>query len=159
MSAVIRLVTVVDIDDGPVPIDAPLVDGPPPEGAEPAVAPLRPRASRDDSRSISLSAVHLAVLQNGRRLTLLDDRGWTSSGPPDLWRQISLEDVEETARMVVGPDEPFGTYTATDMAAEHWSGIADTLRQHGVLIEGARLSQLPHDVELTGRLRRRLVDT
>ncbi len=158
MAPVIRLVTVVDIDDGPVPIDAPVVEGPPPDGCEPGLAPLGQGPCPDDPHSMSLSVRHLAVLQDGRRLTLLDDRGWSASGPPDIWRETSIEMVEETARMVVGPDEPFGTHSRADMEADHWTGLAGVLRRQGVLISAEQLSQLPHDVELTDRLRARLTD-
>lgn len=158
MAAVIRLVTVVDIDDGPVPIDAPVIDGPAPEGSEPGPVPLGLARSHDDPRSMSLSALHLAILQDGHRLILLDDRGWSESGPPDIWARTSIDDLEGTARMVVGPDEPFGSRSQEDMETDHWADLAGTLRQEGVLIDAEELSRLPHDVELTERLRTRLTD-
>ncbi len=157
MAAVMRLVTVVDID-GPVPIDAPMIDGPAPVGFEPGLVPLGPGPSPDDPRSMSLSALHLAVLQDGRRLILLDDRGWSAHGPPDIWRRTSTEEVEETARMVVGPDEPFGSHSQADMKTDHWTDLAGILRQQGVLIGAEELSRLPHDVKLTERLRLRLTE-
>jgi hypothetical protein len=69
---------------------------------------------------MSVSALHLAVLHDGRRVVLLDDRGWSASGPPDIWRRTSIEEVEETARTVVGPDEPFGGHSQAHMKAAHW---------------------------------------
>jgi hypothetical protein len=95
MTTVARLVTRVDVDDN---------------GA--------------DARCMSVSACHEAVLVDGRRVVLLDDRGWTDSlhrvsveevavrhslreDIPDIWAVTSVEDIEETARCVVGPDEPF----------------------------------------------------
>ncbi len=42
----------------------------------------------------------------GRRVTLLDDRGWASSGPSNIWSFTSPEDMVQTACGVVGPDEP-----------------------------------------------------
>ncbi len=116
-----RPVTVVDIDDGPVPIDAPMLDGPTAESSQPAVAPLGLGPSPDDPRSMSLSTLHLAVLDDGRRLTLLDDRGWAVHAPPDIWRRTTVEEIEETTRMVVGPDEPCGRHSQTEMEAEHWA--------------------------------------
>jgi len=156
MDVVIRLETVVDIDDGPDTIDAPLIDGPTPDGLEPGLAPLGPVASLNDDHSMSLSALYLAVLQDGRRLTLFDDRGWSVSGPPDIWHLTSIEEVEATARTVTGPDEPFDTHGQADMAADHWTHLADNLRQQNVLIGAEKLSRLPHDVALTDRLRSRL---
>src|SRR5947208_7806627 len=94
MAAVARLVTLVDVRDE--------VAG---------------------ARQMSVSARHEAVLADGGRVLLLDDRGWSSSAlrassvgevpdsdswrdQPDIWAVMSVEDIEETARVVVGPDEP-----------------------------------------------------
>ena len=158
MAAVIRLVTVVDIDDEPAPLHAPVIDGLARAGFEPGLAPTGP-APGPGLGSMSLSAMHLAVLQDGRRLTLLDDRGWCTSGPRDIWRRTSVQEIEATARMVVGPDEPFGSQSPADMTADHWADLAGALGQQGVLIGADELSRLPHDVELTERLRTRLHDT
>jgi hypothetical protein len=138
MADVIGLVTVVDIDDGPVALDAPMVDGAAPGCFEPGVAPRGPASSPDDPRTMSLSALHLAILQDGRRVVLLDDRGWSGSGPPDIWRHTSIEEVEETARTVVGPDEPFGGHSQAAMETDHWAALAGTLGQQGVLISAAK---------------------
>src|SRR6266545_6073053 len=98
MSAVTRLVTFVDLAEGV-----------------------------GDTRQTSFSARHEAVLLDGRRVLLLDDRGWTWSSlitvqagasdrdstreqQPDIWATTSVEDIEQTARMVVGPDEPTDGY-------------------------------------------------
>lgn len=162
MSAVIRLVTVVDLDDRIVPAeirDAPVIDDPERQGFEPTAIPLVHGEPVYDPREMSFSALHLAVLDDGRRLTLLDDRGWSVSGPPDLWQETTVEEIVEDARTVVGPDEAHGDHSQTDMAANHWGGLASTLRQHDVLVDPKQLSRLPHDVELTERVRDRLTDT
>ncbi len=161
MAAVTRLVTVVDIDDRTVAqvLDAPVVDGPAPGGFEPAVIPIGSGADIDDPREMSLSAVHLAVLDDGRRPTLLDDRGWGVHGPPDIWRRTSAEDIEEDARMVVGPDEPYGSHSQADMGTDRWAYLAGILRQQGVFIDAEELSRLPHEVELSERLRTRITST
>ena len=134
-TAVTRLVTIVDIDDR-------------------GVAP-----SPDDPREMSLSTVHLAVLDDGRRLTLLDDRGWGLHGPPDIWHRTSVEELEGEARMVVGPDEPFGSRSRADMEADHWAHLSGVLRQQDVRIDATELSRLRHDVELSERLRRRRISS
>ncbi|MGH3491275.1 MAG: hypothetical protein ACRDP8_25565 [Actinopolymorphaceae bacterium] len=158
MAVVTRLVTVVELDDragSAGGFDAPLVDGPAPEGVEPGLAPTSDGPYVDDPHQLSLSALHLAVLDDGRRLTLLDDRGWGVHGPPDALRQTSVEEIEADARMVVGPDEAYGGRSQADMAAGHWSSLAGILRQQGVLVDVEELSGLPHDVELGERLRTR----
>jgi hypothetical protein len=116
-----------------------------------------------DPRRISVSARHEAVLDDGSRLLLLDDRGWTEelrgAGAHeigDLWALTSERDVVETARAVVGPDEPFGGHTQDDMETDHWAALAETLRAQGVVADADELKQLPHEVELSDRLRARL---
>ena len=161
MAVVTRLVTVVDIDDRTVPaevLDAPVLDGPAPDDAEPAAVPMITGAAADvgDPREMSLSALHLAVLEDGRRLTLLDDRGWGVHGPPDIWRRTSVEEIEADARMVVGPDAPYGDHSAADMEAGHWSYLTGILRRQGVRVEADELRRLPHEVEISERLRTRI---
>jgi hypothetical protein len=109
-----------------------------------------------DDRRMSLSARHEAVLVDGRRVLLLDDRGWTESGPPDIWATTSVEEIVETARVVVGPDEPFGGRSQEDMEADHWAYLSGILYRQGVVAEAGELRRLPHDVVLGNRLRTRL---
>jgi hypothetical protein len=140
MSAVTRLVTFVDLADGV-----------------------------GDTRQMAFSARHEAVLSDGRRVLLLDDRGWTWSSlitvqpgasdrgstreqPPDIWGTTSVEDIEQTARMVVGPDEPTDGYSQEDAEQGHWAYLSDVLRQHGVVADALELRRLPHDVVLSDRL-------
>ena len=141
MAAVVRLLTFVDIadahDDGP------------------------------DAARMSVRARHEAVLADGRRVVLLDDRGWSGenfrvsadghrSRLPGVWAYETAEEMERTARVVVGPDEPFEGRTQADMEASHWDYLARILQQHGVDVQGAELRALPHDVELSDRVLVRL---
>jgi hypothetical protein len=140
VSAVTRLVTFVDLADG---------DG--------------------DTRQMTVSARHEAVLLDGRRVLLLDDRGWVSTSltafpagasdrdsrreqQPDIWAITSVEDIEQTARMVVGPDEPSDGSSQEDAELGHWAYLSDVLRQHGVVVDALDLRRLPHDVVLSDRL-------
>ena len=143
MAAVTRLVTLVDVRDD--------------------VA---------DPRQMSVSALHEAVLEDGRRVLLLDDRGWTSAALTaswgevpdgesrrdqlDTWALTSLEEIKETARVVVGPDEPAEGRSQADAEADHWAHLADVLRQQGVVVDALELKQLPHDVVLSERLLARI---
>ena len=43
-----------------------------------------------------------------------------------------------------------------DMEADHWSYLAGVLRQQGVIVDGAELQRLPHDVILGPRLLERI---
>jgi hypothetical protein len=121
-----------------------------------------------DARTMSVSARHEAELADGRRIVLLDGRGWTSSlrrterqevphhadreNVPDIWVVTSTDEIEETARVVVGPDEPFGGRSQADMEEGHWSFLADVLQRQGVVADARELRQLPHDVVLSERL-------
>jgi hypothetical protein len=120
-------------------------------------------AADGDARRLSVSARHEAVLDDGRRMLLLDDRGWSEtlrgSGAnevADIWAVTAEQDIAETARVVVGPDEPFDGRSQDDMDIDHWNTLAESLRAAGVLVDAGELKQLRHDVELSERLRARL---
>jgi hypothetical protein len=140
MADVTHLVTLVDVDD-----------------------------ENSDARQMSVSARHEAALADGRRVLLLDDRGWaeselTASGmgevsrrdQPDIWAMTSVEHIEETARVVVGPDEPPDGYSQEEVEAGHWDYLAGVLREQGVVAEALELKRLPHDVVLSERLLARI---
>lgn len=133
MARVVRLVTVADVNE-----DA-------------------------DTRRISVSVRHEAVLDDGRRLLLLDDRGWSetlggagANEVADIWALTSEQDIAETARVVVGPDEPFDRRSQDDMDTDHWNALAKDLRARGVVVDAGELKQLPHDVVLSEPLIARL---
>lgn len=116
------------------------------------------REDRSDARQMSIDARHEAVLEDGRRVLLLGDRGWTTSirGGDDIWAVTSVEEIEREARTVVGPDEPFDDRTQADMEAGHWAYLAEILRGQGVVVEAVELRDLPHEVLLGDQLRGRL---
>ena len=109
-----------------------------------------------DPRQMSVSARHEAVLMNGGRVLLLADRGWSASGPPNIWAVTSVEEIADTARMVVGPDEPFGGRSQKDMEADHWASLAAVLRRQGIDADAVELGRLPHDVVLSEQLLARI---
>lgn len=123
MASVTRLVTFVDIDDAAA-----------------------------SARRMSVSARHEAVLTNGRHVLLLNDRGWSASGPPDIWALTSVADIVATARVVVGPDEPGDGRSHEDMEAGHWAQLTEVLRQHGIAVDARQLQRRPHGVALSRRL-------
>ena len=128
-----------------------------------------------DARSRALTARHEAILADGRRVVLLDDRGWSETqrvtggrelseedrgrlevDSPDIWRSETVEEMKRTARFVVGPDEPFEGHSQAEMEAGHWDTLARSLRQHGIEVAAAELKALRHDVELSDRVLARL---
>ncbi len=109
-----------------------------------------------DPRQMSVSAHHEAVLTTGARVLLLADRGWTSSGSANIWAVTSVVDIADTARVVVGPDEPFGGRSHMDMEADHWASLAAVLRRQGIDVDAVELGRLPHDVVLGEHLLARI---
>jgi hypothetical protein len=116
-----------------------------------------------DARRISVSTRHEAVLDDGRRMLLLDDRGWSetlggagANEVADIWAFTSERDIAETARVVVGPDEPFDGRSQDDMDTDHWNALAKDLRAFGVVVDAGDLKELPHDVVLSEPLLARL---
>jgi hypothetical protein len=143
--------------------------------AVPAVARLVTLVDLQDdvpgANQMSVSALHEAVLEDGRRVLLFDDRGWTSAAltaywgevpedsrrdQPDVWAVTTVEDIEEIARVVVGPDEPPEGYSQEEAEAAHWAYLADVLREQGVVVDAQELKRLPHDVVLSERLLERI---
>ena len=106
-------------------------------------------ADDPDRPHVSVRARQEAVLTDGRRVLLLDDRGWSSN---QRWAALSVEDAEETARVVVGPDEPPEGRSREEEEAGHWSHLAAILRGHRVAVGVEELRALPHDVVLGERL-------
>jgi hypothetical protein len=95
---------------------------------------------------------------NGDRVLLLADRGWSSSGPPNIWAVTSVEEIADTARMVVGPDEPFGGRSQRDMEADRWTSLAAVLRRQVVDADPVEVGRLPHDVVLSAQMLKRIGD-
>ncbi len=62
----------------------------------------------------------------------------------------------ETARIVVGPDEPPAGHSRDDEEALHWAQLAEVLRQQGIAVGARQLKQLRHDVVLSDRLLARI---
>jgi hypothetical protein len=116
----------------------------------------------ENARDMSVSARLEAVLANGRRVVLLDGRGWTESlrgsgaDDMDVWATSSAAGIAETARAVVGPDEAYGGRSQSEMDTGHWTTLAETLRAQGVDASADDLRRLPHDVVLSDRLQARL---
>jgi hypothetical protein len=120
-------------------------------------------AADADPHDVSLSARHEAVLSDGRRVVLLENRGWherlglaPARREADLWLSKTAGDLEKTARSVVGPDEAFEGRSRADVEAGHWRFLADLLLGHGVEVDPRELRALPHDVELSDEVRLRV---
>ncbi len=79
-----------------------------------------------------------ALLSDGREITLLDDRGWTTSAQLG---GISLTHVVRNVYNVVLPDD------AEETGEEHeWQRFEQRLREAGVAVTPDELRALPHRV-------------
>ena len=101
----------------------------------------------DFKQGISFDVHEFADLDDGRRLTLHEERGFTTSGQ---WRYLTLENLERDVRTTVLPDDD-------DTQDEHpWEWLAGLLHARGVQATAEVLRLLPYDVEFSERLRARL---
>jgi len=91
-----------------------------------------------------------ALLSDGREVTLLDDRGWTTSAPLGGTADagMSVTHVVRNVYNVVLPDN------AEETGQEHeWQRFAQRLREAGVEVTLDELRALPYRVVLSDRLR------
>ena len=130
----------------------------------------------DDARQPSVRARLDLELSGGRRVTVLDDRGWSwsaglySSEPInaaeleprrrelDAWSGWSAQDIGEMALEIVGEDsdDPSEGQTVEESRAEYWSYLAGLLRERGTDVAPEVLRTLPREVELGERIRARI---
>ncbi len=115
------------------------------EQVEEAVAGFR--------RGVHFDVHEFAVLDDGRRVTLHEGRGFGWSGPEDPWWFLSLESLERDVLTTVLPDDD-------DTGDEHpWEWLAELLRVQGVACTAEELRLLPYEVVLSERLRDRVAAT
>lgn len=94
-------------------------------------------------RNAGLSVLHQAQLDDGRLLVVLDDRGWSTNQKCSM---ATASEIRETARMVVGPDEPLHGRSQADAVRGYWLFIQDILARQDVAVPLDELQRLPHDV-------------
>jgi hypothetical protein len=122
----------------------------------------RLRTEGRPSRSFSADVHEYAVLADGTRLTLRDDRGWSShlqvlgddagTISRDQWDHITEEHVRQDTLTVVLPDM-LADGTESEPVEDHpYDELAELLADHGVHVSADDLRGLPYDVELGPRL-------
>jgi hypothetical protein len=89
-----------------------------------------------DPGGCSISIRHDAALSDGCRVILLDDRDWSGSRSVD---GTAVEEVERTARVVIGPDEPQASQTRAEAEANHWTELERRLRDADISTDGVDL--------------------
>jgi hypothetical protein len=86
----------------------------------------------------SCTVREFARLSDGREVTLLDDRGWTTSAPLSA---ISLAQTVRNISNVVLPDD------AEQTGEEHeWQRFEQRLREAGVAVTADQLRALPYRI-------------
>jgi hypothetical protein len=110
----------------------------------------------DFKQGLSFDVHEFAYLADGRRLTLRDDRGFTTSiggpAPRDPWRHLTLGHLERDVLTTVLPDD-------ADTQEQHpWGELARLLHLQGVQATAEELRVLPYRVEFSERLLERVAD-
>ena len=114
------------------------------------------RASHDEAiehfrEAASFRVSEFAELSDGRRLTLHDERGFSSrssSGGP--WADLTLELLESDVLTTVLPDED------TTIDDHPWEWLAGLLDRQGVEVPVEALRDVPYVVEFSARVLDRL---
>ena len=119
-----------------------------------AICDLGPERSAD-ARSQNFSVSEFVTLEDGRRVILHEDRGFTiglrstgESDPGDLREHETLESLTPNVLAVVLPDD--------DVPAEAhpYSWLADLARARGLNVSADDLRSLPYEVIFTDEVRR-----
>jgi hypothetical protein len=119
-----------------------------------AICDLGPQRS-DGSGDQSFSVSEFATLEDGRRVILHDERGFTlgwrssgESGSGDVREHETLESLTRDVLNVVLPDDD-------ECAEDHpWSWLADLARARGLNVTAEDLRALPYEVIFTEKVRR-----
>lgn len=110
---------------------------------------------RDDARDQSFSVSEFVTLEDGRRVVLHEDRGFTvglrstgRSHPGDLREHTTLESLTRDVLNIVLPDDD-------ERAEDHpWSWLADLARARGLNVSADDLRSLRYEVIFTDEVRR-----
>lgn len=114
---------------------------------------LDPRGEDSGGGGTSFRVREFALLSDGREVTLLDDRGWTTSGSlretvDGREARMPVAQVVRNVHNVVLPDD------AEETGEEHeWQRFVQRLREAGVAVTPEELRALPYRVILSDRLR------
>jgi hypothetical protein len=115
-----------------------------------AICDLDPNAINDE-RQNSFTVREFALLDNGERVVLHAERGYTgraSSG--SIWAHATAETITRDVLTTVLPDDD-------DTEDEHpWEWLAELAQAQGIDVTADDLRQVPYEVVLTERVIRRL---
>jgi hypothetical protein len=119
-----------------------------------AICDLGPERSTD-ARSQNFSVSEFVTLEDGRRVILHEDRGFTTalrstgrSDPGELREHITLEHLTRDVLNVVLPDDD------APAEAHPYSWLADLARARDLNVTADDLRSLPYEVIFTDKVRR-----
>lgn len=109
----------------------------------------------DEARSQSFSVGEFVTLEDGRRVILHQDRGFTigwrssgESGSDDIRGRETVESITQNVLNVVLPDDD-------ECAEDHpWPWLAGLARARGLDVTAEDLRGLPYEVSLTDKVAR-----
>ncbi len=95
-----------------------------------------------DQRGMAINVHEFAVLADGRRLVLHEERGFSTSAT-----QLTTEHAERSVLTTVLPDD------AEVTGEQHpWGWLASLIRDHGVAVTPDQLKAVPYVLEFGPRL-------
>jgi len=98
--------------------------------------------ARKDQQGMDIDVHEFAVLDDGRRVTLHQERGFSTSAT-----HITADHAERSVLTTVLPDD------AEVTGEDHpWEWLASLIRTHGVAVTPAQLKTMPYVVEFGPRL-------
>ena len=102
-------------------------------------------------RQVSFDVSEFAVLDNGERVILHSERGFSgSSSTGDPWDHVTVHSIERDVLTTVLPDDD-------DTDDDHpWEWLIGLLLAHGVEETRAELREVPYEVVLTDRVLQRV---
>lgn len=110
----------------------------------------------NDRRRASVEIEEFAILADGRRIVIDDQRGYSAfpAGGGDPWAHQTRERVVADVLMTLLPDDD-----AEAEAEDHpWPWLVERLRELGVPTSVEQLRAVPFDVILSERLAARVAD-
>ncbi len=152
MARVVLLGVVCDLQDPPRPEDYPPAD-PQYVGFSPitreAIEQELASGRYDDPAQQSFHLTEFAELDDGRRITVREDRGFGGrSSDGDYWRHVTRERLTLETLSAVGPDE------GDQHPPKQW--IVERLRDLGCPVDHGSVEAAPYRVDFTDRLLQRL---
>jgi len=98
--------------------------------------------ARADQRGMDIDVHEFAMLDDGRRLTLHQERGFSTSAT-----HLTADHVQRSVLTTVLPDD------AEVTGEDHpWEWLASLIRTHGVAVTPEQLKTVPYVVEFGSRL-------